>query len=636
MCGIAGLIETSGAVAPGVLSERLRSMMSLVEHRGPDDWGMTIFAPNADSARLADDERVSVAANESTALLGHRRLSIIDLSTDARQPMRSHDGRYWLIFNGEIYNYIELRNELEGTYPFRTHSDTEVILAAYERWGMDMLDRFDGMFAIVIFDARQRTLFCARDPLGIKPFYYAFEDGVFSFASETRAVLAGLGTRGRLDRTRTAEFLVLGVTDHDDGTCFEQVKQLPGGHALLLDAKPGAAPRIFQYWQPPLHIADSNGATPRNVYADVRNAVRWQLRSDVPVGSCLSGGLDSGAIAAAVGDILEPDARQRYSVLTLTNAGFEGDESRLASTTARHAGLSWVPVQVKPDEMIDDLQRMVAAHDQPFYTLSMFGQYCVMKRAHELGLKVMLDGQGGDEIFLGYERVAQRSVVQWARAGRIGHALSEWRNLQRNASVPMTSLVLANLAYAWPSAFQKRNRARMLPLADASLLDDVRPEIAEDMYGFRGDGIFGLQIRELLKYSLPKLLRFEDRNSMAFGVEARVPLLAKNVVTRALQLPLEWRVNGGWTKYALRKAVDPHLPPEIVWNRKKRGFEVPQRQWVEAIRPWLAAQLADLGKDAPIDVDGAFAMIDRGEGGQPYLWRAISVALWLRMNDVKY
>ena len=636
MCGIAGLIDTAGTAAPGMLAGRLRTMMDLVRHRGPDDWGIGVFTSNSEAAALPADERVTMVDCETTTLLGHRRLSIIDLSADARQPMRSSDGNLWLIFNGEIYNYIELREELAPSYPFRTHSDSEVILAAYERWGRGMLERFDGMFALAIFDKTRRTLFVARDPLGIKPFYYAFENGLFSFASETRAVLAGLGTAGRLDRTRTAEFLVLGVTDHDDRTCFEQVRQLPGGHALLLDATPGATPRVIPYWQPPRQIADADGATPGTVYDDLRNAVRLQLRSDVPVGSCLSGGLDSGAIAAAVGELLPKGDRERYSVLTLTNSGFEGDESRLASTTARHTGLSWVPVQVRAEEMVDDLQRMVAVHDQPFYTLSMFGQYCVMKRARELGLKVMLDGQGGDEIFLGYERVAQRAVVQWARSGRIGHALSEWRNLQRNASVPMTSLLVANLAYTWPSAFLRRNRMRMLPLADAELLASVRPRIADDMYGLETDGIFGLQIRELLQYSLPKLLRFEDRNSMAFGVEARVPLLANNLVARALRLPLEWRVNGGWTKYALRKAMVPYLPPEIVWNRKKRGFEVPQKRWVEAIRPWLAEQLGDLKNDAPIHVANVLSMIDRGLGGEPYLWRAISVGLWMRMNGVKY
>lgn len=637
MCGIAGLLETCRSIAPATLVERLRAMMRLVEHRGPDDWGMALFVPDGAAAQMPADERTTFVSCENTVLLGHRRLSIIDLSHDARQPMRATDADSWLIFNGEIYNYVELRQELAGGYEFHTQSDSEVILAAYTRWGVGMLERFDGMFAFALWDAREGRLLCARDPLGVKPFYYAWQDGLFAFASETRAVLAGIGTRGRMDRVRTSEFLVLGVTDHDDGTCYEEVKQLPGGHALLLAGGNGAQPEIVRYWTPSLEVdsaADEN--RPERLYGELRQAVQWQLRSDVPVGSCLSGGLDSGSIAAAVGDLLSPEQRRSYSALTLTTAGFEGDESRLARATAERAGLSWVPVEVTPADVIADIKHMIAVHDQPFSSLSMFGQFSIMKRAAQLGLKVMLDGQGGDEIFLGYERVAQRSLVQWARAGRVGHAIAEWRALQRNASIPMRSSLATNLVLSRPSIFLRRNRSRMKPLIDGGLIEAVRPGIAQDMYGMGEGGVFGLQLRELLRYSLPKLLRFEDRNSMAFAVEARVPLLARNVVDYALRLPLEWRVRDGWTKYALRRAVEPRLPREIVWNPRKRGFEVPQKKWVESIRPWIAEQLDGTPTGFPVNVETALSMIDRGAGTQPFLWRALSVALWMRMNGVAF
>jgi asparagine synthase (glutamine-hydrolysing) len=353
------------------------------------------------------------------------------------------------------------------------------------------------------------------------------------------------------------------------------------------------------------------------------------------VGSCLSGGLDSGSIAAAVGDVLGGESGA-YSALTLTNAGFEGDESRLASASASRAGLQWVPVEVDTSDVAGDLKKMIASFDQPFSTLSMFGQYAVMKRARELGLKVMLDGQGGDEVFLGYERVAQRSLVQWARSGSVVHAISEWIKLRQHASIPMTSALIANLAYARPAIVLSTSRARMTPLADRELLGTARGEIAGDIYGMNGDGVYGVQQRELLRYCLPRLLRFEDRNSMAFAVEARVPLLAKNIVSYALRLPLQWRVNDGWTKYALRRAVSDRLPREVVWNPKKRGFEVPQKRWLEAIRPWIADVLAEAPANFPIHTGALLGAIDRGEGASHHLWRATSVALWMRMNDVQY
>jgi asparagine synthase (glutamine-hydrolysing) len=636
MCGIAGIIATEPMADAAALSVRLRTMMRLVQHRGPDDWGIAAFVAHPPAAGLEPGERVIVEPSEVTVLLGHRRLSIIDLSEDGRQPMPNASGHLWLIFNGEIYNYVELRRELQDSYAFRSQSDSEVILAAYERWGSGLLLRLDGMFAFALWDATRQTLLCARDPLGIKPFYYGRANGVFAFASETRAVLAGLGARGSIDRTRLAEFIVLGMTDHDEGTCYAEVQQLPGGHALVIDTRSEAEPTPIPFWSPPNDIMPVNGGVPEQLYEDIRRAVSWQLRSDVPVGSCLSGGLDSGSIAAAVGDALTPDQRRGYSMLTLTSAGFEGDESALAKATAERTGASWVPVEVTADDVMADIKHMMAVHDQPFSSLSMFGQYCIMKRARELGLKVMLDGQGGDEIFLGYERVAQRSLVQWARGGRVGHALAEWTRLSRHASIPMMASLVANVAYARPSLVAARSRARVAPLVNGDLLRLPRPHIAEEMYGFGDGGVFGLQRRELLRYCLPKLLRFEDRNSMAFGVEARVPLLAKSVVDFALRLPLDWRVHDGWTKYALRKAVAAHLPAEVVWNPRKRGFEVPQQPWVEALHPWLRETLGNPPTAFPIRVDETLKRIALGEGASHNLWRAISAAAWMRLNEVSY
>jgi len=316
--------------------------------------------------------------------------------------MASQDGRYWIVFNGEVYNYVELAEELSDRFGsvFKTRTDTEVVLDAFRRWGPECLGRFDGMFAFAIWDVELRRLFCARDPVGIKPFYFSNSDCGFVFASEPRAVLTGLGTKGHTDSARLAEFLALGVSDTDDGTFFREVRQLPGGCWMWVqDGGPISGPNRF--WHPPEQLLGDNADVARALVDRLRVSVSRQLRSDVPVGSCLSGGLDSGAITVTVGEIMGGDT-SACTALTLRNPGFKDDESELARTTAAAAGMAWTPVDVSLVTLGEDVEAMAAAMGEPFNTLSMFAQYQIMKAASELGLKVMLDGQGGDEVYVGY------------------------------------------------------------------------------------------------------------------------------------------------------------------------------------------------------------------------------------------
>jgi asparagine synthase (glutamine-hydrolysing) len=270
---------------------------------------------------------------------------------------------------------------------------------------------------------------------------------------------------------------------------------------------------------------------------------------------------------------------------------------------------------------------------EPFGGLSVLGQYEVMKQARERGLKVMLDGQGGDEVFLGYPRIAQRVIEEQLKRGRVPSALREWRGLSRNAALPLCSAIMGNLFFGSAPLARWRNSRRVRGLVSHSLLEQVRPEVAADFYSRRS--VRDLQTRDLTHYCLPLLLRYEDRNSMAFGLEARVPMLAVGLVETVLRLPTRWKVRDGWTKYALRMAMQERLPREILWQRRKRGFEVPQRRWVEAARPQIAAWLADLPKDCPIHPREVLARIDAGQGGAQWLWRCLSVALWMRFTGVR-
>lgn len=633
MCGIAGLIDRRGAnsaLGPKV-RDRLAVMLRAIKHRGPDDWGMAFFGFQPEIL-VGDDGHIKWMESVDVHLaLGHQRLSIFDLSANGRQPMLSADGAYCITFNGEIYNYVELRHELGRNVEFRTRTDTEVLLEAYRRWGIGMLERLDGMFAFALWDMRAKKLLCARDPMGIKPFYFATQNGVFFFASEPRAILAGLGVSGTVDRARVAEFLVLGVSDHDEGTSYQEVRQLQGGHFLEVDAA-GFVSDSRPFWNPPNSARREVLDVPRLVREQIKVAVQRQLRSDVPVGSCLSGGLDSGTIVANVGETLGSDA-SRFKALTLTSKNFEGDESELARATARRANVSWE--QVEPDEegMSGDIWHMIQGMDEPFPSLSMLGQRKVMRRAHDLGIKVMLDGQGGDEVFLGYPRVAMRVVGEHLSNGRISSGLRELGRLRQNASQPIGNIFLSNIFFASPSLVHWRNKKRIAGLVEQDFLEEARLEVAEKMYNDQ-QSVFDLQVGELTHFCLPQLLRFEDRNSMAFGVEARVPLLSVDLVELALGLPLDWKIRDGWTKYALRVAMKDVLPDEVVWCRYKRAFEVPQKRWVEAARPRINRWMADLRRYCPIKAPQLLASVDAGRSGEQWFWRCLSVALWLRFSGV--
>jgi asparagine synthase (glutamine-hydrolysing) len=596
-------------------------MLLPLAHRGPDDCGMTFFRSHP-SASGPSAPRLA---------LGHRRLAILDLSSRGHQPMSTPDRSLTLTFNGEIYNYRELRRLLAPYAAFQTETDTEVLLHAYRHWGLAMLHRLDGMFAFALWDARAQRLLCARDPLGIKPFYYAHDAHRFLFASEPGAVLAGLGSPGHLDAPHLAEFLVLGVSDHDEGTCFQEVRQLRGGHWLAVAAD-GRVTGPYAYWQPPTEERDEGESVPGRVREAIVGAVRRQLRADVPVGSCLSGGLDSGTIVAAAAEVLGEEARE-FRTLTLGEQGFAGDETELARGMAERAGVRWEKVEAGEGKLCGDLERVIGVMGEPFGGLSVLGQYEVMRQARERGLKVMLDGQGGDEVFLGYRRAVVRVMGEYLREGRVASAVREWRALSRNAALPLATSLLGNLFFTSPGLVRWYNSRPLSGLVQPSLLEQVRPEVAQAL--FNSHGIQALQSGELTRYPLPAYLRYEDRNSMAFGLEARVPMLAVGLVETVLPLPWRWKVRNGWTKYALRAAMTDRLPAEVVWQRRKRGFEVPQRRWVERARPQITAWLADLAPGGPINVPELLAQVDRGHSGRQWLWRCLSVALWMRFSGVR-
>ena len=435
MCGIAGLVHVDGA---SVDIARLIQMTARLRHRGPDDEGYLlgvfpdgIAVPAAGAETVAPLNaslpRVDAALTGERASLGfgHRRLSIIDCTPGGHQPMTDGSGALWLIYNGEIYNYVELRAELEGKgHVFRTRSDTEVILAAYAEWGTECLQHFNGMWAFCLWDRRRGQLFCARDRFGVKPFYYCSDGRSFAFASEIKALLTASGAPATANTAMAYDYLALDLLDHTAETLIAGIQQLPPGHFLILDGRGQVA--VQRYYTLPFTTDDAPcdepaiarlGVAYRELLTD---AVRLRLRTDVPLGSCLSGGLDSSSIVCAMSELLSTapsEAVQRTFTAAYDDPAC--DERRFARAIVDATGVHADYTFPQAAELWDEMLALTWHQDEPFSSTSMYAQWCVMRAARRHGVTVMLDGQGGDELFAGYTMYYPIFLKTLLRRGRL-------------------------------------------------------------------------------------------------------------------------------------------------------------------------------------------------------------------------
>jgi asparagine synthase (glutamine-hydrolysing) len=617
-------------------------LLQILHHRGPDDAGWLTFAPPEVRLGRGDPDD-----SPARALLIHRRLSILDLSAAGWQPMGLRDEQSYIVFNGEIYNYLELRRELQKLgKSFHTHSDTEVLLQALCTWGPDVLPRLVGMFAFAVLDTVDRTLFLARDCFGIKPLYYTYLPQGFAFASEIKALLRLPGVRRTVHSGRLYEYLRLGRTDHGPNTLFAGIRQLPAAHYLVIpldDLRPADPVR---YWKldcrPTLDLSpDEAAAALRERFLD---NVRLHLRSDVPVGAALSGGIDSSAIVAGM-RFLEPEVD--LHTFSYIAADERLSEERWVDTAGKTAGATIHKVRTTPAELSADLDTLIAQQDEPFGSTSIYAQYRVFRLAREAGIKVMLDGQGADEMLAGY-RFYQ--AARLATLLRRGHWRQSIRFLHRAAQQPGSSqrrlllqaggllapalkpLALAcagkNLMPAWlnRSWWQRQDMRlpRSRPLHEPEVL---RRQLAQ----------------ALLETSLPMLLRFEDRNSMAHSIESRVPFLTTALVELVLQLPEEYLLDeDGVSKSIFRRALRGLVPDVILDRRDKIGFETPERAWLLELRPWVEKTLNGVVAHAvPVLVHKEVVRHWQGviAGKKAFdfqVWRWLNFLRWAELYDVSF
>ena len=563
MCGIAGILTTKAQ--QDNLKEVVSRMLDLQRHRGPDDVG--------------------VWGNHRVAL-GNRRLSILDLSDAGHQPMSSADGSLWVIQNGEIYNFEELRRELtQAGYSFRSNCDTEVLLHGYAYWGAEFVRRLRGMFAIALWSEKEQQLLLARDRFGIKPLYYQAEQrsgGLWlAFASEIKPILAVQSASPQPNLALVYDFLAFGLLDHTSETFFQQVLKLPPAHYMRVDREGRIEMR--RYWD--LQVNSEIGPVPpendeRQAWAfreAFMDSVRHHLVSDVPVGSCLSGGLDSSAIVCGVSQLLRAgDVRTpitgRHWTFTSCFDDLRYDERRYANDVIQATQAQAHFTFSTPAGFVQELPQLLHHQEEPFVGTSIYAQWCLMRNIHRSGLKVVLDGQGGDEQLLGYGKFYLFYLQTLACQRRYGAFLREGFGVGLSPEF-------------WRSLDLRRGLRYMAPLANLSREADlVGPSLAARFADRRSAVGLNAGLAERVKldlttFSLPVLLRYEDKNSMAFSVESRVPFVDHVLAEHVAALPLNQKLRGGWTKFVMRQGLKGLLPESIRQRKDKMGFVTPETVW---------------------------------------------------------
>ncbi|MGO9589673.1 MAG: asparagine synthase (glutamine-hydrolyzing) [Candidatus Acidiferrales bacterium] len=612
-------------------------MTELVNYRGPNGFGFAYATPGVSArAEIIHNEARHPRLSRPVVGLGNRRLAILDVSPLGNMPMESDDGACVITYNGEIYNYKEIRLEIENSgRRFRTKTDTEVILRAYQEWGEDCLSHFNGMWSFALWDREKQRLFCARDRFGVKPFYYALSGGSFFFGSEIKQILQVPGIRRVANASAVFNFLERSLVDYSGETFFEGIHQLPGGHCLVLDLADRLSLTVRRYWE--LRIEPNQPSDEDTVVEEFRarfeNAVRLRLRSDVPVGACLSGGLDSSAVVCEAKRVAPDIDFHSFSACFKDDAL---DERRFISAvlSATHSPGHWTFPEA--DSFWRTIELMLYHQDEPVGSSNVFAQWCVMADAKQHGIPVILGGQGGDETLCGYQKYRYfylwhlfrsrdprlfRESVLWARNGTRSH----W--------------TLEGASRYFPPAAR-----RPFSLAERVCVPEFgRDSAAPQPELGAGRSIAERQKADLVYASLPSLLHYEDRNSMAHSVESRLPFLDYKLVEFVVNCSPSLKLRDGWSKWILRKALEGTLPDSVRFRKTKLGFDTPQTAWMRHGLQnghrdvWQAPRLRMerfLSAKKLAHESSKFLRAEPRALQAEALFRAICLELWARVHSV--
>lgn len=570
MCGVTGVVSGNKQLD---IRRVLKLSSDIQMHRGPDMQGEYV----------CEDYGLSVG-------LSHQRLSILDLSEAGKQPMSSKSSRSIISYNGEVYNYKELALEFFPGWEFS--SDTQVVLELLEEKGIfEALNSFNGMWAFAWLDIRAGKLYLARDRLGVKPLYYTVHDGDLYFSSEIKGVLAACNRKFKLNHRVVSDFLDKSLQDVDDETFFEGIFSLSAGCYIEIDlSSPVVKLECKKYWSMNSNVSSiSFGDAVSRTRQLFEDAVALRMRSDVPVGVTLSGGLDSSAIAAVMKGRLVPG--QKLTALSVVSPGGEYDESYFIDVMEKNleCDVERIVLDLSPDNAIQLLRKATWHNDSPVASFSNVAHYLMMEKAKELGITVILSGQGADELLCGYKKYVFFAIQFYLRSNNIKNLFSLVFSFLFNRTV----FSQFNLQEA------KRYFPRFLRVREIDIKGRALKGFGSSYVGLSaGQDVVSRQVADVKHFSVPYLTHYEDRMSMAWSREIRLPFLDYRLVSFFLSLPVEYKLSKGWTKYVFRKALASYLPSEICWRKDKQGFVNPQESW-------LRKEL----KDTVIDIFSESALI---------------------------
>ncbi len=656
MCGIAGVLDFSGQ---GVNLDRIERMTRLLSHRGPDDQGLAFFDITGKCAwqgkeLVADLPRPDLA-------LGHRRLSIIDLTDMGHQPMACHKQQLWITYNGEIYNYIELRQQLMDLgHQFKTHCDTEVILKAYLQWGRECVTRFNGMWAFAIWDCQHQKLFCSRDRFGIKPFYFCKSEKQFSFASEIKSVLASLdSSQHNINQPYMTRFILDGLLNDSDQTMFEDIFQLLPAHCLEVE---NGKINLWRYWQlPPEKIQHANQCDTdyqqaveqfRDLLTD---AVKLRFRADVPVGTNLSGGLDSSTVVSLATKALE----SKISTFTVEYDEREFSEGHFARTLTQHCQTDAHFITPSPDQYIEFIEKFSWYHDEPCVGSGMFSQWHVMQLASQ-HVKVVLDGQGADELLGGYTHYHDHylstllvrslntdSNETWKRFVEDFKLIAQHheqssskeglRFIKHLADHKLPGDILSAIKPFYRLLKQTVTQNKMLDVVDRAILSHVGSLKTKRSEQFQDD-LNNILYDDLTRDNLPMLLQNGDRISMAFSIESRLPFLDYRLVEFCNGLPYDFKMKGATTKRILRDVMCGYLPEQIINRTDKKGFPTPFAVWLKgplkeyAMDTFNSQSFTSRGIFKKVEIKKIVQQHEKGLMDHSWLiWRMLNFETWMKL-----
>ncbi len=654
MCGIFGVLNFNEV---NIDFNSLRDSVNIIKHRGPDDEGYAVFNTfkKISEDRFGDTSELKKGTHILSApdgvfnlAFGFRRLSILDLSINGHQPFFNEEKNICIIFNGEAYNYIELRKELISKgYKFRTGTDTEVIMNSYIEWGDDCLSRFNGMWGIALYDMRKNILFCSRDRFGVKPFYYNKDENIFVFGSELKSVVEYFkkdsSFQKKINREVAYDYFVNNFTDHTENTFIKNIKHLLPSHYIKIQDKDFSVKRYFT-----LQVNNEFGKYDIKKFAVIKNSfselifdsIKLRLRSDVPVGTCLSGGLDSSTVVSAISKFLKEDADFDITQIGKRQKTFSAvyddpsiDERKFIEEVVASTNSDSHYVFPDSADFSADVDKFIFQLDEPIGGTSPYAQWNVMRIARENNVTVLLDGQGADESLGGYEVYFGFVYANLFKGGNYAGLISELsKNFRKGFEISRRGL-----------KYYLNSKSRNL---NSPVTKFYNPDFLKDYSGksileYRTTDNLNIKLYEdLSQYILPSLLRFEDRNAMNFSIESRTPFLDYRIIKLLFETEGIYKIHNGWSKWILRNSMNGFVPENIVWRRDKKGFPTPERKWMMRLKDDFRNLVGENKEDLSVFFNTDLILknydeiIANANIKSHFLWKIYNFAKWKKMYGV--